>query len=260
MSQRNRIDRTTPLSTLLTEEARFIWKHRTIYRPELSFVAPPEPSADPETVASHDASVGGLDFGLGLGLDLDLGLDFDLDKAGLPGGVSVEHVAKLISGARGTARELPLVEAVLWSSAERPLPEVLRQTCADVLAARGYLGRALAVLAGPRPESAAAKDAPPGPIPGLDDADPRVAAASVAAAFSRDIATPGMMERHARARALAESARLSIEAFRSLGGQSKRDELHRAGRELESLGERTRAGEAYALAGDQAAKALVGAP
>jgi hypothetical protein len=178
----------------------------------------------------------------------------------VPVAVSIDHVVKLIVEARGTARELPLVEAVLWKSAERPIPEALRQTCADVLAARGYLDRALAVLAGSRPDSAPAKDDRPAPIPGMDDADPAVAAASVAAALSRDIDAPGQMERHARARAIGDAARLSIEAFRSLGGRSKRDELHRAGRNLEVLGETTRAGEAYALAGDQAAKGLVGVP
>jgi hypothetical protein len=241
---KNRSEQATLLSALLVEEARFIWKHRASYRPGLTFVSPPEPLTDPAPATLRDPHLALL----------------DCDQVGLPGACSVDDVLLLLSRAEGTARELPLVEAVLWKSAEEPIPEVLRQACADILATRGYRARALAVLAGASPKSEAVLGAPRGSTPGLDDPDAGVAAAAVAAQLSRDIESPGMMERHDRSRAVQRAARLSVEVFRSLGGQSKRDELHRAGRELEELGELTRAGEAYALAGDQAAKALVGAP
>lgn len=240
MAQRNRTDSTIPLAARLSEEARFIWKHRELYRPGLSFVPPAPPPVDPATAAWRDSTLPFL----------------GLDRAGLPGAISIDDVLRLLSEARGTARELPLVEAVLWRSAEAPLSRALREACADVLAERGYLSRALAALAGGGAVSPPAMAAPPGPTPGLDDADPGVVAASLA----RDIEAPGMKERHARAHTLDRAARLSVEMFRSLGGQDKRDALHRVARELEALGEMTRAGEAYALAGDQVAKALVGVP
>jgi hypothetical protein len=246
VAYKNRTERGATLSAAITEEARFIWKNREHYRPGLSFVSPPEPVVDTGPAVSRD---------LALAL-----LGLDLDQVGLPGSFSVEDALRLLSEARGTARELPLVEALLWKSVEVRLPVVLRQTCADILAARGYLARALAVLAEAGAESAPVMSAPPDPAPRVDDPDPGVAAAAVAAALSRDIEAPGMRERHARAQTLARAARLSLEVFQSLGGRSKRDELHRAGRELEELGESSLAGEAYALAGDQAARARVGAP
>jgi hypothetical protein len=240
MAQRDRTDSTIPLAARLSEEARFIWRHRERYRPGLTFVPPAPPPVDPATAAWRDSTLPFL----------------GLDRAGLPGAISIADVLLLLSRERGTARELPLVEAVLWRSAEAPMPKALREACADVLAERGYLGRALAALAGGGAVSPPAEAAPPGPAPGLNDADPGL----VAAALARDIEAPGMKERHHRARTLDRAARLSVEMFRSLGGQDKRDALHRVARELEALGEMTRAGEAYALAGDQVAKALVGVP
>jgi hypothetical protein len=244
MAQRDRTEPTIPLSARITEEARFIWKNRERYRPGLTFVAPAPTGQDPAAEASTDST-----FALG-----------DFDPAASSGPLSIEDVSRLLLEARGTARELPLVEAMLWRSAETPIPMVLRQACADVLAERGYLARALAVLAAGRVVPGPAVSAPPDPARGIEAADPCVAAAAIAAALSRDIEAPGMKERHSRAQAQGRAGRLSVYAFQSLGGKAKRDELHRAGRELEELGEMTRAGEAYALAGDQKAKALVGAP
>lgn len=184
-----------------------------------------------------------------------------LVRIGLPGGPTTEEAMNLLRQTRRTALGVRALHNVLSAREHGHLAEPIRELCAEILVELGDRARAIEVLADLPPS------APPGPEPpGIDvDSDLREGEAPArAAAAERVMATDatrlGVAERHSRFRAVAHGARLTMDAFLSLGGLGKRDALRASAKELEDAGEPARAGEMYALAGEAREAERIGIP
>ena len=175
-------------------------------------------------------------------------------------GPSEEEAIATLEAARGTSYAKRAVKNALASRAHGPLPEPVLARCADMLAELGDREEAVALLEAPPPP-------PPAPVPPGIDVDTPLREAEAAAradaaerVMAEDAGRLGVPERHARFRAVARAAALTVDAFRALGGREKRDALHDAGWALEGAGERGLAAEVYALGADHAEAARVGVP
>lgn len=182
---------------------------------------------------------------------------------GKPGGPTAEEVVATLGAARGTGDGVRAIRNTLAARAllNAPLPEPVRALVAEMLAETGDRERALAVLADVPPSE------PPPPVPpGIDvdtdltERDAPRRAAEAERVIAEDVARLGVAERHGRFRAVARAARLTLDMFRSLGGRGKREAIRDAAGELERAGEHARAGEMYALGGDQGEVSRVGVP
>lgn len=167
----------------------------------------------------------------------------------------------LLRETRRTALGVRALHNVLSARQHGYLAEPIRELCAEILVELGDRERAIEVLAD-LPLSL-----PPGPEPpGIDvDSNLREGEAPARAAeaervMATDATRLGVAERHARFRAVAHGARLTMDAFLSLGGLGKRDALRASAKELEDAGEPARAGEMYALAGEAREAERVGVP
>jgi hypothetical protein len=182
-----------------------------------------------------------------------------LARFGLHGGLGEEEVLAILRLARGSADGLRALRELQAARRNGPLPEAVRVLAAEMLAEYGRHEEAMALLDDvPRPP-------PPEPEPPGIDVDTPVAEREAEAraneaerVLAQDMNRLGVRERHTRWSAVARAAALTVEAFRALGGRSKRDALREAGRKLEAAGDAARAAEMYALGGDHAEAARAG--
>jgi hypothetical protein len=180
---------------------------------------------------------------------------------GLSHGPSPEDAVSTLRATRGAAQGVRALRLTLSARAHGPLPEAVREVCADLLVELGDHEQARAVLA-----EAPAPPPPPLPPPGIDvDAPVEEATAATRAAqaervLAQDTERLGVWERHTRFQAVARAAKLTLETFQSLGGRAKRDRAQATGRALEAAGEAGRAAEVYALGGDHAEAGRLGVP
>jgi hypothetical protein len=180
---------------------------------------------------------------------------------GVDGDLTTEVVVATLKATRRTTQGVTALRNLLASRPDRSLPEPVRILCAELLAELGDHERAFALLNDvPLPE-------PPEPEPpGIDVDAPLVESEAAARAadaervLANDAERLGVRERHTRFSAVARAAQLTIDAFRALGGQSKRDALRDAARDLEQAGETRRAAEVYALGGHGEEAERVGIP
>lgn len=117
-----------------------------------------------------------------------------LGRVGLPKGPAAEEAIAILRRVRGTVKEHAAATKILQAIAERQVPEPVRVSCADILAARGDEAGALAVLEGARSAPALVLAAD------LYAATGQLARAvgTIERVLARAIDAPGARERHQR--------------------------------------------------------------
>ena len=117
-----------------------------------------------------------------------------LGRIGASGGPSMEEAIALLRRVRGTVQEHAAATKILQAIAERAVPEPVRVSCADILAARGDEAGALRVLDGTRSTPALILCAD------LFAATGQLARAvgTIERVLARSIDAPGARERHQR--------------------------------------------------------------
>lgn len=117
-----------------------------------------------------------------------------LGRVGLPRGPSAEEAIAILRRVRGTVREHAAATKILQALAERPIPEPVRVSGADILAARGDEAGALRVLEGTHSAPALVLAAD------LYAATGQLARAvgTIERVLARAIDAPGARERHQR--------------------------------------------------------------
>ncbi len=231
----------------LARELRFIDKTRKIFHPKLPYgdyrKAPGQPGAAPPPAPTIDADVAAL------------------ACLGLSRGPTASEVCTILRASRGTAQGVRALRSALSARAHGPLPQVVREVCAELLVELGYNERALELLA-----DAPIAPPPSPPPPGIDvdtpitERDARHRASAAERVLATDLDRLGVSERHGRLAAVARAAELTVDAFRALGGRDKREALSESARDLERHGEAARAAEMYALGGDDGEANRLGVP
>lgn len=117
-----------------------------------------------------------------------------LGRIGLPKGPSTDDAIAILRRVRGTVNEHAAANKILQALAERPVPEPVRVSCADILAARGDEAGALRVLEGTHGVAALVLAAD------LYAATGQLARAvgTIERVLARSIDAPGAKERHQR--------------------------------------------------------------
>ncbi|MBK8256206.1 MAG: serine/threonine protein kinase [Polyangiaceae bacterium] len=117
-----------------------------------------------------------------------------LGRVGAANGPNEADAIAILRRVRGTAREHAAANKILQALSERPIPEAVRVSCADILAARGDEAGALRVLEGTRSAPALILAAD------LYASTGQLARAvgTIERVLARSIDAPGARERHAR--------------------------------------------------------------
>lgn len=180
---------------------------------------------------------------------------------GRPVGPSPEEVTALLQATRGTGQGVRALRLVLTTREWAPLPDPVRELCAELLVEQGDHALARTVLREAPPPAL-----PPPAAPGIDvdapllESEAAARSAEAERVLAQDLDRLGVGERHSRFQAVARAAQLTVDAFRALGGPEKTEGLRDAARRLEDAGEPGRAAEVYALGGDLREASRLGVP